>query len=266
MCLEYGVTDTSLWGEVLSKLNTNGDVPFLLRAFKRILQLPCAAKIPKLAQIWQSTTEAPLKALKSHDGALSPTAQKTLSLAVDLACSGPLDPMPDMRPAVDILLHAEQGELAIRCMLVIADNKQRAEALSMLLEAGCGLPVKVLHQLPPYVGEPTGSVRGLQSMTKEVYDSMDAKGAHLEMYNCSLGHQRAFLAHILRKGEISMALKSLVQAGRFEEAFSLVAAKRGTTADIAGLLLEQKIDQLHEYFTEMGCASEADMVAAAQMA
>jgi len=266
MCLEYGVSDTSLWGEVLAKLNANGEVPFLLRALKRILQLPCAAKIPKLAQIWQSTTAAPLAALQSHEGALSATAQKTLSLAVDLACSGPLDPMPDMRPAVDLLLQAEQGELAIRCMLVITDSVQRREALAMLLDAGMGLPVKALHQLPPYETQPKGAVRGLQGMTREVYDHMDAKGAHLEMYDCSLGHQRAFLAHILHKGDISNALKSLVAASRFEEAFGLVAAKQGTMGEAAGLLPEQKIDQLHDYLTAVGCAAEAEQVSTAQMA
>ena len=136
----------------------------------------------------------------------------------------------------------------------------------MVSWAGMGLPVSILHQLPPYETQPAGAVRGHQSMTREVYDHMDETGCHLAMYSCSLGHQRAFLSYLLHKGDISNALKSLVAEGRFEEAFGLVAAKQGTVAQVAGLLPEQKIDQLHSYLTELGCSAEAEQVATAQIA
>ncbi len=260
MCLEYSVNDAQLWGEVLAKLSGTGDVPFLLKVLKRVMQLRCCTKIPKLAQIWQSATAAPLVALQAHDGTLSETACKTLSLAVDLACSCPLDPVPDMRPAVDTLLQSEQGELAIRCMLVITDTRKRVEALSMLLDAG--LTVPILHQLPPYQTQPNTTIRGLQSLTRRVYEHMDENCAHLDMYNCSLGHQRAFLAFLLFKGTITNALKSLIGAGRIEDGFSLVAAVQGTSADVAGgLLPDQKVAKLQEYLTSQGSFAEAELLA-----
>jgi len=258
MCLEYSVNDAQLWGEVLAKLSAMGEVAFLLRALKRVTQLPCCRKISKLAQIWESTTAAPLAALQGHTGELSSAAYKTLALAVDLACSGPLDPVPDMRPAVDVLLHNEQGELAIRCMLVISNTQQRQEALMMLLSAGLAVPI--LHQLPPYQSQNTTPARGLQSLTRHVYCYMDDNRAHLDMYSCSLGHQRAFLTMVLQNGNIANALKTLVNNGRIEEASSLVAALQGTSVEAAGWLLEQKVEQLHKYLSAQGCTAEADLV------
>ena len=86
------------------------------------------------------------------------------------------------------------------------------------------------------------------------------------MYGCSAGHQKAFIACLLHRGEISGALKSLVKAGRFEEGHTLVAAIQGTSGEMAGLLLEQKMDQLQDYLTQKGCVAEADMVSTAQLA
>jgi len=256
MCLDYSVHDVQLWGEVLAKLSADNEVVYLLGALKRVMQLSFCHKIPKLSTIWQATTAAPLSALQMHSGELPDAAKQILSLAVDLACSAPLDPLPDMRPAVELLLQNNQGELAIRCMLVISDSKQRKEVLTTLLDAGLG--VAILRQLPPYQAQ-TGKTRwGLQSLTRQVYQHIDEHGGHLGLYNCSAGHQKAFLAVLLTERTIANALRVLLGAARLEEALGLFMAHLGSSA--AGWGMDQKIAALTTHLSNEGCHVEVELL------